>query len=353
VRGDAGVSKPFDILSVLGKFSAKRKISLRNPEAKRAFGTYVSDAVDQALADPAWMHGRRAEAMFEALILSLGNFRLLKAEDSGRVFPMSNFIAPDFRVVLDDGAQWLVEVKNVYEADPSRQSRKLMDRDYHRKLAAYAKETGAELRLAVFWARWSMWTLVSPDRMADAAGNLTLDMMQAAKVNELGRLGDMTIGTRAPLRLRLVADPGRTSPIGPDGQVEITFGAVQLFCEDREILDPIERDIAWIFMEHGEWREQGPTPIIEGDRLLAIEFAWAPEEPSDQGFDFVGTLSRMFARYYAKQTIKNSEIVQLHAPLRPDWFRPLNRANHKSQALPLWCIRLRPNYAPFEQPAEA
>ena len=81
------MSKPFDILSALGRFGAERQISLRDRDAKRAFATHVSDAVDQALANPTWMHGHRTEAMFEALVISLGEFRLLKSEDNGVVFP--------------------------------------------------------------------------------------------------------------------------------------------------------------------------------------------------------------------------------------------------------------------------
>lgn len=345
--------KPFDILDELGKFGADRNIPLRDPGARRAFATHVANAVDEALSDPALMHGQRAEAMFEALLVSLGEFRLLTREDGGRVFPSDRYIAPDFRAVLNDGAQWLIEVKNVYEADAFGQSRTLLNRDYHAKLAAYAAATGGELKLAVFWARWSIWTLVSPDKLLDHAGGLTLDMMTAVKANELASLGDMTIGTRAPLRLRLTTDPARTSPIGPDGQVEVVFGGSQILSEDRELLDPVEREIAWIFMQHGQWEEQEPTPIIEGDRLMAMEFIWAPEEASDQGFDFVGSLSRMFARYYAGHTIEEREVVQLRVPLRPGWFAPLIQSDYESKALPLWRFTLHPNYAPFDPATNA
>ncbi len=336
--------KPFDILRELGRFGLDRRLSLRDPGAKPAFALHVSEAVDRALSDPALLQGQRVEAMFESLLLSLGKFRLLKAEDAGRVFPAGEFIAPDFRVVLDDGDQWLIEVKNVYEPAPFEQRRQLMDQNYYAKLAAYAAATGADLKLAVFWARWSMWTLVSPGRLLDERGSLTLDMMTAAKVNELGRLGDMTIGTRAPLRLRLVMDPDQASPIGPDGEVQVVIGGSALYCEDREIVDATDREIAWVLMQHGEWRETGPQPIIDGDRLLALEFAWEPQEPSDQGFEFIGSLSRMFARFYAQHTVKDQQVIQLQAPLRPGWFLPLMRTDHHSSALPLWRLIIQPNY---------
>jgi hypothetical protein len=350
------VPKPFDLLGQFGIFGVERKISLRDPEAKRAFGIHVGQAVDRALADPTLLHGQRTEAMFEALLVSLGDFCLLKAEDNGRVFPTGDFAAPDFRVVLQDGSQWLIEVKNVYEDDPFHQERQLLNRVYHQKLAAYAAATQAELKLAVFWARWSIWTLVSPGRLALGAGDLTLDMMTAMQVNELGRLGDMLIGTRAPLGLRLATNPVRSGRIGTDGLVEVVLGDFQIFSEDREIVDSVEREIAWIFIQYGQWVGLEPEPVIEGDRLLALQFRWEPPKSSeqgfddqgfdDQGFDWVGSLSRVFARYYAEQTIKDHAIDQLRAPLRPGWFSPLiRRGDLETQALPLWRMTLLPNYS--------
>ena len=58
--------------------------------------------------------------MFEAMLISLGDFTVLKAEDQGKLYPGTGFRVPDFRVVLTDGTQWLIEVKNVYEKDASK-----------------------------------------------------------------------------------------------------------------------------------------------------------------------------------------------------------------------------------------
>lgn len=334
--------KPFKLLAELAEFGAERRISLRDPALKDAFGAHVGSSVEQALSDDILLHGQRTEAMFEALLVSLGEYKLLKAEDGGRVHSAEGLRVPDFRVVLGDGEQWLIEVKNVYEEDPLVQRRRLMKRDYREALEAYAAATGAKLKLAVFWARWSMWTLVSPERHLDAAGDLVLDMGEAMVANELGRLGDRTIGTKPPLRLRFIADSERTGPIGEDGTVTITFGGWQLLCGDDPIADPVEKEIAFIFMEHGEWRCDGPLAVLDGDRLEAVEFRWEPEEPTGQGFEFVGSLSRMFARHYAAETIRESAVLQLRAPLRPGWFAPLIRPEHVSDALPLWRFTLQP-----------
>jgi hypothetical protein len=221
-----------------------------------------------------------------------------------------------------------------------------MTRKYREALEEFAAATGAEFKLAVFWARWSVWTLVSPARLVEDDGDLALDMMTAIKVNELGRLGDRSIGTRPPLRLRLTTDGERTNPIGPDGTVSMTIADAQLFCADSEITDETEQEIAWIFMQYGEWEETNEA-IIEGGRLLAIEFRWEPREHRNVGFEFIGSLSRMFARYFAEHTLQKSAVVQLRAPMRPNWFASLINTDHKSQALPLWCFVQQPNYEAF------
>lgn len=336
--------KPFNLLAELATCGVERRLSLRDPALKEAFGAHVSSSVDRALADDILLHGQRTEAMFEALLVALGEYRLLKTEDVGRVHSAHGIRAPDFRVVLADGEQWVIEVKNVYEADPLNQRRLLMKRNYRQALEAYAEATGAKLKLAVFWARWSMWTLVSPDRLVDEGGDLVLEMNEAMIANELGRLGDRTIGTKAPLRLRFTADPERTSAVGEDGQVTIIFNGWQLLCGEDVITDSVEKEIAMIFIEHGEWECDGPLAVIDGDRLAAVEFRWDPVEPTDQGFEFIGSLSRMFARYYAGQTVEDRSIVQLRAPLRPGWFAPLIRTDHVSDALPLWRFTLQPSY---------
>lgn len=339
------MDKPFDLLAEFGKFSSERKISLRDPETAGAFLRHTSDGVQRAISDEALLQGYRTEAMFEALLVSLGQFQLLKAEDSGRCFPEDRYAVADFRVVLPDGAHWLVEVKNVYQPDPYQQHRRLLSHPYMEKLASYAQATGAELKIVVYWARWSIWTLVSPDRLIGADGGVDLDIETAMHVNELAALGDRTIGTRSPLRLRLLMDPDRTSTIDAQGNVSATIGGTTLFCDDQEVTDPAEQEIAWVFIQHGDWREdQSPELIIDGDRLLAIDFRWNPVQPTGQGFEFVGTLSTMFARYFAQHTLDAGSVVQLRAPLRPNWFKPLLGMKGGSRALPLWQFALRPNF---------
>ena len=340
------MGKPFDLLAEFGKFGLERRMSLRDPATISAFIGHVGDRVEGALGDSPLLYGQRTEAMFEAFLVSLGEFELLKGEDSGRLFPDVRYRVPDFRVVLKDGSHWLIEVKNVYEPDPLQQRRRVFSASHLGQLTAYADATGAELKIAVFWARWRIWTLVSPDRLIEEDGGLNLDMLTALRVNELSSLGDRTIGTRPPLRLRLTMDQARTGPVDAVGQVVFSIGDIRVYCGHQELIEPDDQEIAWIFMQYGEWPSDKPEAILDGDRLLAIEYRWEPVEATSQGFEIVGTLSGMFSAYYAEHTVDSGEVVQIRAPLRPDWFEPLVSLHTASRGLPLWKFIQEPNFEP-------
>ena len=283
--------------------------------------------------------------MFEALLVSLGCYRLLKSEDEGIVHPINTFQAPDFRVVLPDGTQWLIEVKNAYIDDPLNQRRRFMTSAYREKLDNYASSTGGELKLAVYWAKWGMWTLVSPDRFLDSNGNVILDLKGGMFENELGSLGDRFVFTRPPLTLRLNANPEKTTTVSEEGTVGFTVGGVQIYSGHKEIVDPKEMEIAWMFMRFGNWPETGPRPIFAHNQVIAIEFQWEPEEDNERKQASIGTLSGMFSRYYAEQTLQDDQVMRLSAPPRPGWFTPLLSPHYRGKSLPLSTVKLIPRSA--------
>jgi len=334
---------PFDLMQMYGRFSANRDVSLSDPENKAAFGLHVGEQLDRGLGMATLLQGQRVEGMFEAMIIALGGCRMIKAEDGGKVWPEAEFRVPDFRLVLQDGAQWLVEVKNVYCEDPGEQRKKIMTAAYRRPMEAYAKATGAELKLAVFWARWSIWTLVTPSKLAAEGEDLELDMITAITVSELSKLGDESISTSGPLVMRLTADSEKPRFLDENDVAQFIVGKAQVFSQGRELMDPTDQQIAWILMNFGQWSFEGPIAMMDGEHLLGVEFVHEPEEASEQGFDHVGTLSRMFARYYANHTLEERAVVRLAAPPSPDLFAPF-REPRNSEALPLWRIRAAPNY---------
>ena len=335
--------KPFDILTELANFGLEQQVSLSDSLTFEKFLNHVSEETQRILSDPLLLHGQRTEAMFEALVVCLGKFKLFKKEDIGTVFPEGKYIAPDFRVILEDDRQLLIEVKNVYEHNPGKRKKSLMNSDYHRKMDAYAKVTGAELKLAIYWARWRLWTLVTPGNFLDKGGNLALDLPQAIKANELISLGDMMIGTKPPLRLQLIAEPSTMELVGDDGFTTFTVGDTKIYCGEDEIIDPVEREIAWTIILYGGWEESEPKIEVDMGKLRMIEYSWEPEERESSGFGIVGFLSQMFAQYYTDLTIKSEKVVQIRAPFQPGWFEPLVREDLLCDKLPLARFLVRPS----------
>ena len=339
-----GSRKPFDLLSVFANFSLEKGMAINQASTIAEFVNSAKTALSDAQEDDALLHGQRAQAMFEAMLVSMGAFRLLKSEDNGRVHSDGSHIAPDFRIVLDDKEQWLVEVKNIYIPDPFQQSRRIMKKAYLEKLEKYSQETGGKLKLAVYWAKWHIWTLVSPDRFADGDENVTLDLLTAIKANELGRLGDRMIGSKPPLKFRLLADSAHPISEVTDGSVGFTIGDVQLFCGEEEINDPIEREIAWTLMLYGDWEVTDPEIVSEGGTTIGVEYQWWPSRRQKQGYEIIGTLSQIFTRHYSALTVEGQDVVQLHVPQRPGWLSPLVEPVHEVKSLPLWVFTLQPSY---------
>jgi hypothetical protein len=335
---------PFDLFALFGRFGREQKLSLRDPESQDAFLVSAKEALESAVDNDILMHGQRTENMFAALVVSLGHYRLLNREDSGAVHPSGQYLAPDFRIVLNDGSQWLVEVKNLFDAEPGRQIF-FATADYLERLQRYADAVQCPLKLAIYWARWRIWTLIEPTDLEPLNGKLAIDMFRAVLVSQLAALGDRTIGTTPPLIFRMAADPGKPREIGADGKVLLTIERAAFYSGDREITDPIEQKIAWMLAELGDWECEGPLAQVSDGKLEAIELKWTPRERAnpDENFEMIGTLSTMFSLYYGAQTLNEQGVVQTEAELIPDWFAPLVASNLLSKSLPLWRFILQPN----------
>jgi hypothetical protein len=338
-------------LTTFARFGREQRMSLRDPKFADTFSGVVEERLAAALGNDALLYGQRTQNMFEALVVSLGHYKLLKSEDTGVVHPEGMYTAPDFRVILHDGAQWLIEVKNVHDTDPHRQRFRIRERDFA-QLRNYALAMNCPLKFALYWARWRVWTLIEASDLVPVDGKLAIDMFKAVPLSELACLGDRMIGTKPPLKLRFIADTSKPRSLSPTGEVALTIARAAAFCGDIEITDPIERSIAWIFMQFGEWVCGEPQALMTGNKVDAIELEWMPRERANEGEDFemIGTLSSMFSRHYATQTLGEEGVVQTEAELTPDWFAPLVASGDQhSIALPLWRFVLQANRQPQQK----
>lgn len=332
-----------DFITQFAEFAAEQGISVQDPNAQEEFFARTKDSLSEALTNPIWIHGHRTQAMFEAMLVSLGECKLIKQEDNGRAHPVGQFCIPDFRVILKNDKQWLIEVKNAHRNNAENQKKKFMKPAYKEKLESYAAATGGELKLGIFWARWGLWTLINPQKFVDENGSVIISMVEALKEDEMGALGDRTIGTQPPLRLRFIADPEKARDVTSDGTAHFTIGGAKIFCGENEITDPVELQAAYTLIRYGDWEESSNFEL-DGDKLKFFEFQFEPQERQNEkmGFEFIGRLSQIFARYYAEATVSEGRVTQMHAPSQPDWFAPFVSADYQGEALPLWKFVLSP-----------
>ena len=170
-------------------------------------------------------------------------------------------------------------------------------------------------------------------------------MFKAVRVNQLAALGDRTIGTTPPLKFRLIVDKEKPREIKANGQVLFTIARAAFYSGEKEIMDPVEQQIAWMLADLGDWECEGPTPEISDGKLDAIELVWTPRERANpyENFEMIGTLSTMFSRHYGAQTLNEQGVIQTEAEMIPGWFAPLVASSLASKALPLWRFILQPN----------
>ncbi len=334
----------FDVAELIAWYGQKQQVSLQAADIADRFVDRVRDAAREVLNSPSLLHGQRTQAMFEAMVVALGVARLIKQEDAGDIYgPDEDIQPPDFRLVLEDGSQLLVEVKNHHAADPVRPY-ELRSADLD-GLVKYADLVGTELRIAVYWALWNLWTLVPPSVFAARDNKRILDMRAAGMANEMVRLGDIHVGTKFPLRIRFVADQTKPRTVGPDGVVGFTIGDIELYCAGQRLTDPVDQNIAWYLMLFGNWQdEEGLSEVvISGDQLEAVQFGVVPPVDQGQGFEIVGPLSAIFSSSYGWRTLKAGDVAHVRADVTPGSLGRLIPKDHRSDALPLWMFYVQPS----------
>jgi hypothetical protein len=214
------------------------------------FGAAVTAGLEESFANQRRLHGRWAQDLFQAVVVSLDDVRLIKDEDAGTFYYDENGPAlelPDFRVVRRDGEQVLVDVKNVSPRSLLRAGRLRTQRLRASTVEAqrqYAKLTGARLVFAHYWSQFNIWTVIDSCVLHRTGNHCEVDMGTAMKANEFSMLGDRVVITSAKLVLSLLRDPSATAEPGPDDAIPFPVGKVRFTCDGQLLTDPVEREIA-------------------------------------------------------------------------------------------------------------
>jgi hypothetical protein len=330
----------FEVIDFFEAMARKKGFELSEPESHKHFIDELTQSFHESKDNPIIIHGRRIESMFEYVAASLGKSILIKREDSGEICSSNPEVRPpDFRIVLDDGTDIFVEVKNCHKTDPNY--RFSLKRSYISTIQNYAKLFAREVYIAIFWSRWRKWSLL---RWSSFSGGerLSISLLEAFKHNEMALLGDTMIATIPPLAMRIIADPTKPRRVEEGGHVEFTIGGIELYCGGVRIEDKFEQSLAFYFMLHSDWIVSEPDAKVEDGSLIYFDFVARPEDTvPDQQFQILGFLSEMISRAYDGLTASDTGIDRLSPQVDPGDLGVLIRQDYKGKQLPLWRFMLK------------
>lgn len=332
----------FETLALFGLLARDEGYSFKDEENGRKFINDLETEFFKAKNTSTIPHGLRTQAMFECLVASLGKCAVLKQEDSGEICATDTSLkAPDLRLLLDDGQEFFVEVKNYYPSDPMA-SYSFKPR-YLNGLRRYAKLFNHDLKIAIYWAKWNIWTLVPEAKIQNEGVSFSISMDEAMMANEMSILGDYMVGTKTPLGIKLFADTNKSRFVGDDGKVHFTIGKVELYCGGTRIDNSFEKKLAYYLMLFGNWPLNGPIYESEVNKPVAIEYRFQPPETTPkQGFEIVGALSNMFSSYYNMITAPEGEVERISPKQTPTSMGIIIPRDYKGKCLPLWRFVIKP-----------
>jgi hypothetical protein len=332
----------YETIEIYKSLSRQEGYKLSSDEHTSQFIDRLSLEFKAAKSNPILVHGTRVQAMFEYIVVSLDNVKMLKSEDSGSIHAKEKDIAiPDFRIVDEKGNEFLVEVKNFYQTDPMLPY--TLNKEYVNKLARYAEICKLKLKFAIYWSKWNIWSLVPLDKLTLDNTIYLLTLGDACMFNEMHILGDASIGTIPPLSLRLIADENKPRIVQEDGKVSFVIGEVQFLCGDNKIRDDNEKIIAFSLMMFGSWETREPVAEIDNDNLVSFTYEAVPlERTPDQGFEITGELSSMISRQFKWLTAPDGKVEMLGAGPDESFLGKLIPKGYKGKDLPIWQFIIHP-----------
>jgi hypothetical protein len=328
------MNKDNELLLDYARFAYNHNLAINDSRTLEKFLTEIAPRLSAAIADQNLVYGLRTEHMFEAMIRSFAQFRVFKHEDNGVVYGDGSFRVPDFRIVLKDGRQWLIEVKNAHFAKIEKQIA-TMSADYVASLRRYADAVGAPLMLAHYWSKINMWTVVSADRFLTQNGGIKIDFLEAMRFSHMGELGDISISLPGPLIFKGYRQGNEDA--------EMSGYTWSVWRGNTQLTDPRDIRLANILMRNGSWPIDIPVDKNLPDGTHEIEFHAAVPEESDNGFDNIGFASMIFGNFYRNSTRESGEVTNLLAEPKPEWFEPLRDWDFKSSNLQLRLFKITPS----------
>lgn len=336
-------AEKFDVIDLFAAMAAEHGYKLDDQVSQNAFIDRVRCSIENSKNNDIAIFGKRAEALFAYVAGALGRTALLKQEDTGALYHTENdLLLPDYKLILDDGNSYLVEVKNFHNKDP--RAKLVVKADYYKKLQKYSVMCNIDLLFAIYFSSWNRWVLVPITAFDAKDDSFEIDFATAMAKSEMSILGDCMVGTSPDLELVLLADKKEANKIDADGLAAFTIREIKIYCAGNEVLDAKEKEIAFYFMRFGDWIEKEAEAIVEHGKLLGMRFIYTPESKTEENFSLIGNLSSMISNMFKEHTMQDGKVVAVNSPLDPERFKVFISKDYKGKRLPLWRFIMQPNY---------
>jgi hypothetical protein len=339
IRRDPG---KFEVLNLFACLGRREGLVLGDKQSEKNFLNSISASLLRNKDNQALLHGLQTEDIFQHVAASLGKCLLIKKEDTGEPLANTeNIQPPDYLFVMSDKSRFLIEVKNCNKKSPPCVFS--LKEAYVDKLLRYTDLVDNELKIAIYWSAWNLWTLIRPSQFECSNGKYSITMPKAMQINEMNILGDFSVGTTPPLVFRIVADKNNPRSVGADSLVNFTIGRIELLCGDTEIKDKSEQQYAFYFMLYCNWQSSEPKATIEDNRLVSIDYVIESHERTQgQNFEFLGFMSSMISRQYREVLGVSSGDRAMTIATEPGLLGLTIPKDYKGKALPLWRFHVKP-----------
>lgn len=331
-----------EVLNLFAALGRQQGFKLGDKTSEAQFLESVSASLICNKDNQSLLHGFRTEDLFQYVVASLGNCLLIKKEDTGEPIAVSpEMQPPDYQLVLQDKSRIFVEVKNCHKKRlPCLFTLKAK---YVNRLLQYSNLFDTDLRIAIYWSAWNIWTLVSLEEFDEINGKYQITMLDAVPSNEMNTLGDTSIGTTPPLILRFIADKTKPHSINDEGVANFTIGGIEFRCGANVLRDKTEQRFAFYFMLYGKWKTDAPEAIIQDNKLVAIDYIAEPEIATPgQGFEIIGVMSSMISRRYRELVLTSSSGESISTSAEPASLGLMIPEDYKGKGLSLWRFHLQP-----------
>lgn len=281
-------------------------------------------------------YGAIIEMIFGKILFSLSKCKVIKKEDSGDTYSEDDIKVPDYRVVLCDGRQFLVEVK---ETNGSKIYR--LNDEYVKALERYSLLVGNELKIAIYWTKYNFWCLNSLSDFSIVNNKHCISMEKSFKRNEFAIFGDLAIGLVPNLRLRLITKKEEEKNVEDKKQIKARIQKIEMIYNDKLLKDNKIMSVFFFFMLYGKW---GCKELVNynGTDTVVFEYSFNPHEEK-RDFNIIGYLSSMLTRLYKDVCYdKNGEVKNAFPTGLNIDFSPI-REYTKSKDIPMWIITIVKN----------